>query len=466
MRKIFSTLTMLALLVAVLPLQAQTDGWTNLFNGKNLKGWTSKGGKAKYEVIDGQIVGTSTMNTPNTFLCTKKKYGDFIIEYETKVEPLLNSGIMFRAQTRPNKDKTERVYGYQCEVETSPRSWTGGIYDEARRGWIYNLARNPKAGAAYKHGDWNTIRIEAIGNTIRTWVNGVQASYLVDDFDAEGIFGLQVHGIGRDQAKNGKKVYWRNIRIKTSDFEADSYRQDPHVPVFNYIPNTLTASEKHDGWKLLWNGKDTEGWRGSKSATFPSKGWQISNGELIVEKADGAESGNGGDIITKDKYSQFELEVDFMMTKGANSGIKYFVDPEINKGKGSSIGLEFQILDDKNHPDAKKGTAGNRTVASLYDLITAKNLIYPYRKKGFNGIGKWNRARIVVSGDRVEHWLNNNKVVEYERGSQMFRALVAYSKYSKWENFGELPEGHILLQDHGDEVHFRSIKIKPLRKPL
>ena len=149
-----------------------------------------------------------------------------------------------------------------------------------------------------------------------------------------------------------------------------------------------------------------------------------------------------------------------MITEGANSGIKYFVDAELNRGEGSAIGCEFQILDDNNHPDAKLGVKGNRTLGSLYDLISAENLSVLGRSKQFKGIGTWNNARILVNNGNVEHWLNNEKVVEYDRHSQMFKALVAYSKYSKWSGFGQWPQGHILLQDHGNTVHFRSIKIK------
>jgi len=224
----------------------------------------------------------------------------------------------------------------------------------------------------------------------------------------------------------------------------------------NNADNTLSKKEKAAGWKLLWDGKTTEGWRGAKLTTFPKSGWMIDNGILKVQKSGGGESTNGGDIVTVKKYKNFDLKVDFKITPGANSGIKYFVDTELNKGEGSSIGCEFQILDDDLHPDAKLGVAGNRTCASLYDLIPAPGN-KPMNKDG------WNTALIKVRGNHVEHWLNGVKVVEYERANQMWRALVAYSKYKDWPAFGEAVEGNILLQDHGDEVWFKNIKIREIK---
>ncbi len=228
------------------------------------------------------------------------------------------------------------------------------------------------------------------------------------------------------------------------------------VPQYNDLPNTITPREAKEGWKLLWDGKTTAGWRGAKLETFPAKGWEIKDGVLSVLAAEGRESAAGGDIVTVNEYKDFELLVDFKITKGANSGIKYFVDTTLNKGEGSSIGCEYQILDDAVHPDAKAGVNGNRKLAGLYDLIPPRNV-------RFNGVGEWNRARIVVRGAHVEHWLNGFKTVEYERGTQMWRALVDHSKYTVWGRFGEAPKGRILLQDHGNLVSFRSIKIRELR---
>ncbi len=439
-----------------LSVKAQ-DNWEMLFNGNDLKNFEQLNGNAKYEIKNKELIGISKMDTPNSFMATKKKYGDFILEFEVLVENGLNSGVQFRSISDPDI-MDGRVHGYQCEIETSARKWAGGVYDEARNGWLYPLTRNPKGQDAFVPGEWNHYRIEAIGNNIRTWVNGVQCANLVDDTTAEGIIAFQVHAI-HDKEHEGKIVKWKNIRIKTDGLENSRKPLDSDVPEISYLTNQLTPNEKRKGWRLLWDGKTANGWRGAKLDRFPDHGWEMADGVLSVLSSGGAESRNGGDIVTNDSFSHFELSVDFKITEGANSGIKYFVDSELNKGEGSAIGLEFQVLDDKKHPDAKMGKNGNRTVGSLYDLIRAENNDSS-RGKNFKGVGQWNNARIVVKGGHVEHWLNQVKVVEYDRFSQTFKALVEKSKYEKWENFGRIPEGLLLLQDHGDKVSFKNIKVR------
>lgn len=448
-KKMIQLITLMVLLASC----SQGPEWKELFNGKDLQGWEKLNGTAEYKIVDNTIVGISQLNTPNTFLATTEKYDDFILEFEFKVDDGLNSGVQFRSNSLADY-KDGRVHGYQFEIDPSDRSWTGGIYDEARRGWLYPLTFNPAAQKAFKNEEWNSARIEAIGNSLRTWVNGVPCADILDNTTSSGFIALQVHAIGNAQ-QEGKSVSWRNIRILTEALDKYKTAENVDVVQLNQIANTISDREAADGWKLLWDGKTTEGWQGAKLDEFPEKGWSINNGILKVHKSDGGESTNGGDIVTTRPYKNFMLKVDFKITEGANSGIKYFVDTNLNKGEGSAIGCEFQILDDKRHPDAKLGKDGNRTLGSLYDLIPAP-LDKPFRE------GFFNTAMVVVEGNHVEHWLNGVKIVEYQRNTASWDELVQTSKYKDWPNFGNAEEGLLLLQDHGDEVLFQNIKIKEL----
>ncbi len=430
--------------------EEKKDYLTTIFDGKTLNGWHTLGGEATYRVENGEIIGTTVANTPNTFLATDSLYTDFILELDFKTDSVSNSGVQIRSNSLPWY-RDGMVHGYQVEIDPSKRAWSGGIYDEKRRKWLNPLVDNPAAQKAYKPNDWNHYRIEAIGDTIKTWINDVPAAHLIDDMTAEGFIALQVHSIGK-KGKPGVEIKWRNIEFITENLEQYSMTT-PLEPIIT--KNQLTYDEKKAGWELLWDGKTTTGWRGAKLDAFPEEGWEINDGILSVLASGGGESTAGGDIVTEKMYGDFEMKVDFKITEGANSGIKYYVDTELNKGEGSSIGLEFQILDDERHPDAKLGShEGSRTVGSLYDLIQADT------DKHMNPIGEWNTAHIVSKDNQVEHWLNGVKILEYERGSEDFLKLVSESKYKDWPNFGLYEKGNLLLQDHGDLVSFKNIKIK------
>jgi hypothetical protein len=208
-------------------LAADQDGFKPLFNGKDFTGWEQHSGKAEYRVEDGCVVGKTVANTANSFMCTKEQYGDFILEFEFKVAPDMNSGVQFRSQFydketeveikgKKKKFPADRVHGYQYEIDPSPRSYTGGVYDEARRGWLADLKDNSAAQKAFKPGEWNQARIQCQGDHIQTWINGVKAADFKDSLTLKGIIALQVHQIGDGTKKApGEEVRWRNIRIKT-----------------------------------------------------------------------------------------------------------------------------------------------------------------------------------------------------------------------------------------------------------
>jgi len=427
--------------------------WRSLFNGKDLSGWNQKNGIAKFYVEKGAIVGSTVANTGNSFLCTNEEYSDFIFEVDLKVDASMNSGIQFRSLSRPDY-RNNQVHGYQMEVDPSPRAWSGGIYDEGRRDWLYIPNINPEGKKAFKLGDWNKYRIEAIGNTLRTWINGVPVANLVDDMTAKGFIALQVHAISGDMAE-GMKIRWRNIRIQTTNLKPSPF---DNTPVINLVKNNLSDQEKNQGFKWLFNGQDFTGWRAVHGTKMPEKRWNIVDGEIVVSPSDGSETGN--DIVTENQYQSFELVFDFKLSEGANSGIKYFVNESFESQGKSGIGLEYQILDDEKHPDAKQGVVGNRTLASLYDLIPSYKLDKRFQRK----IGDWNQGRIIVYPNNIiQHWLNGFKVLEYERKSNIFQALVARSKYEKYNGFGMNEKGNILLQDHGNNVSFRNIKIRKIQ---
>jgi hypothetical protein len=281
-------LLMVGLLVTGSGARAGGDAkWEALFDGKTLNGFRQLGGEARYFVQDGAIVGSSVPKTPNSFLCTEKIYGDFVLELELYVDPNLNSGIQIRSNSL-KQYRSGRVHGYQVEIDPSPRAYSGGIYDEARRGWLNDLKDNQPARKAFKVGQWNKYRIEAIGDSLKTWVNGVPAADLIDSQTLTGFIGLQVHSVKTDELL---MVRWRNLRIK----DLGSHT-----------------------WEPLFDGRSLDGWH-----TLPGGTWEVGNG-VIVGKSSKSESRHGI-LITDDRYGDFTARLKFKAIEG-NSGFYFRVD--------------------------------------------------------------------------------------------------------------------------------------------
>jgi len=453
--------------VSLLSLECRAqDGWSKPFNGKDLTGWFETGGingKHVWKAKDGMIIGTSVPGQANGFLLIDKEYGDFVLELEVSVDTLMNnSGVQVRSLTYPEYNNW-RLHGYQVEIEPLTLHRSGAIYDEGTmRQWLTTASElSPAAKNAFKRDNkkgyqWNKYRIEAVGSTIRTWVNGIPAAHLVDDKTLRGYIGFQMHANNPQDPQGVFSIRFRNLRIQTGDLKLSPL--DDGL-VVNLIPNNLSPQEEKNGYVMLWDGRSSKGWKGPNNSEFPKNSWSIANGELSTLKPEGSEPEY---LVSEKAYGAFELKFDFKFSAGSNSGVKYFVNTGDGSREAALSSLEFQIVD-----DASPDLAPNRKLGTLADiqerpappsLAGAPNGTVPLRPPK---VDQWNRAMIIARPDNhVEYWLNGFKILEYERGSSEFKELVSKSKYKDLPNFGMSPTGHILLENNGTGVSFRSIKIK------
>jgi len=333
--------------------------WRDLFNGESLDGWEIKGGFAEFAVEDGVIVGTSVPGSPNTFLCTRRHYGDFILEFEVKVDQGLNSGVQIRSHAVPGYYGGS-VYGCQVEIASVPGTG-GGIYDERRRGWLDKPGPESEARGAFKAGGWNKYRVEASGAWIRTWVNDVPVAEMADCMDLVGFIGLQVHSAGEI-----KSVRWRNVRIK------DLGR---HV------------------WKPVFNGKDLNGWH-----TLGGGRWRVSDG-VIAGTGKKTEKRHGL-LVTDGVFGDFTVRLKFKTLKG-NSGF-YFRCEEV----ADNVGVHGFQAEVEPPPETLSGglyeTGGRGWVVKPDPAII---------KRHFNQ-GGWNEMAVSALGRRIVVHLNNFKTAE------------------------------------------------------
>ena len=348
-------------------VEPSQDAWLELFDGESLTGWTQVNGSAPYEIVDGAIRGTNVLDTPNSFLATNEAYSDFVLEFESRSIGAANSGVQFRTELAPGT--WSGLVGYQLDIDPTERRWTGGIYHEGVHVWRHSMARNADCQSAYHHGEWNRYRIEAVGTVLATWVNGIPCAHIVGDHHDRGLIALQVHSIGREATYLGSYTEWRGVRLL----------EDP-------TPRSLWLERRSD---LV------EGW--------------------LANEISDVETGKGGHAVdTSSETTEFELPdeafefvIDMQVGHAAEGHLAYTLSG-INE---TCVGA-YKILDDSSHEgsDSELDLMG-----SFPGKIAAKNLSEPGRPKRFYPDGKWNRVRLIATADKVEHWLNSVKVVEYAR---------------------------------------------------
>lgn len=374
-----------------------------LFDGKTLNGWQQCNGQAKYEVAGGVIIGTTAEGSPNSFLCTTREYGDFVLEFETQTDPALNSGVQIRShrygaeqvtqvfdgkQTVARKQPAGRVYGYQVEVANEKSGASGGIYDEARRGWLHNIASDPTASKAFKDNQWNKYRVEAKGDRMRVFINGIPCADVTDPLDQTGFIALQVHSF---KGEKPAQVRWRNIRIQ------DLGR---HV------------------WKPIWDNKTMNGWK-------PRGGgkWSIEDGAFHAVSIPG--NTNVGYMVSDQSFSDFTLRIKTKIIKG-NSGVFVRSKPD------NLAAYEVEL-------DAEKRTGGFwETGPGARAWVTGPEDNAAYIKD------EWNTLYASLHGHKIVFHLNGVKTVDLPNDST-----------------GRL-EGVIGLQVHGrmdTEVWFKDIEV-------
>jgi hypothetical protein len=397
-------------------LAADEPDWQPLFDGKTLDGWIKRSGEAKYRVEDGAIVGQAVLNTPNTFLCTTRDYTDFILEYDFKCDPRLNSGVQIRSNSVSGYHQG-RVHGYQVEIDPTERALTCGIYDEDRRGWMCDPMDKAAAKKACKPDDWNQVRVEARGDSIKTWLNGVAVADWKDSLTRTGFIGLQVHST---DIKDTLEVRWRNLRIKDL---GDPWSQPPAGAVV-----------------LLGKNGDLAAWESAKTPGSKAE-WTWTGDALEVKPG-------SGDIVTKTGFGDCHLHVEFNVDDNGKTG-----QANGNSGVYLLRRYEVQILN-----SAGQEPPGDDICGSIYKIKAEdENMSKP--------AGEWQTYDILfhpprwdAAGKKTE----NAKITVYHNGTRVHENVDVPRPTGGGP--AEAPgDGPVLLQDHGNKIKFRNSWISPLK---
>lgn len=390
--------------------------WTSLFDGKSLIGWHIRGGQASYHVDPeaNAIVGVTKIGTPNTFLCSDKVYGDFILEYEFHVDPKMNSGVQIRSNPR---EEDGVVWGYQIEIDPSDRAWTAGIYEESGRGWLNPLKDNLAAQKAFKQNAWNHVRIEAIGDSLKTFLNGVPAADLKDGRTAAGFIGLQVHNT---ESEAPLLVKWRNLRIQDLGVPANA----PELPAPGSRKLGYDAWTQGDGGCLKWV-------------------WD-SGSEVL------ATAPKTGGIESKENFNDFRMHLEFNLP----------ILKDVEWGADGNSGVYIQGRYEVQIINSYMKEATDQHCAAIYKVSPpSKNVALPP--------GEWQEFEIIF---RAPRWNESGVKTENAYATVYWNGeLVQDNVEIPGKTGSGRPEGveagPIVLQDHGSAVQFRAMKITPLELP-
>jgi Domain of Unknown Function (DUF1080) len=409
----------LFLCVALLSLTSTTQAqrFKKLFNGKDLTGWTNNGTE-KWYVDNGELVCESGPDKKYGYLSTNKSYKNFVLKLNFKLEANGNSGVFVRSSIEGVK-----ISGWQVEV-APPDHHTGGIYESYGRGWL--IKPNPLHEKYLNATDWNKMEIRCVGDQITSWLNGHKMVDLTDEKigKGNGFIALQIHDGG------GIKVRWKNIRVKELPDEA---------------PKSTAATKAVS----LFDGKTFKGWH-NFNQTGEVKSWVIEDGALVC--LGNAGIGHSGDLVTDTDYENFELSWSWKITKGGNSGVMYHIIEDKKYKAPYETAPEYQLIDDVGYP-------GKLEEWQKSGADYAMNL--PNEKKKLKPVGEWNTSKIIYNKGAVEHWLNGEKIIAFQRDAN-WETQKKTGKWKTYPDYAAKTKGRIGLQDHGNKAYFKDIVIKPL----